>query len=123
VVKFTVRSSPRLIRIDQTEAAASGSPDFHLIGQGRAEKLPAGGEALANQPYLGIREMSKRCDVCEKGPSTGRSYTFLRSHWNPHNKRRWLPNLQPVRVKLQNSVKKMKVCTSCLKAGKVQRAL
>jgi large subunit ribosomal protein L28 len=73
--------------------------------------------------YLGIREMAKRCDVCEKGPTTGRSYTFLRSHWNPHNKRRWLPNLQPVRVKLQNSVKKMKVCTSCLKAGKVQRAL
>ncbi len=76
MVKFTVRSSPRLIRIDQTEAAASGSPDFHLIGQGRAKKLSAGGEALANQPYLGIREMSKRCDVCEKDPQPGAVIPF-----------------------------------------------
>ena len=54
---------------------------------------------------------------------TGTNYTFLRSHWNPHNKRRWLPNLQSVRARVNNSVKRMKVCTSCLKAGKVARAL
>ncbi|MBC7997307.1 MAG: 50S ribosomal protein L28 [Leptolyngbya sp.] len=67
--------------------------------------------------------MAKRCDVCDKGPQTGLGYTFLRSHYNPHAKRRWLPNLQPVRAKVNNTVKKMKVCTSCIKAGKVQRAL
>lgn len=67
--------------------------------------------------------MAKRCDVCGKGPMVGRNYTFLRSHWNPHNKRRWLPNLQTVRARLQDTVKRMKVCTSCLKRGKVVRAL
>lgn|GEM_PF-48196 len=67
--------------------------------------------------------MAKRCDVCGKGPRTGVNYTFLRSHFNPHNRRRWLPNLQSVRARIQNTVKRMKVCTSCLKAGKIARAL
>jgi large subunit ribosomal protein L28 len=67
--------------------------------------------------------MAKRCDVCAKGPTTGLSYTFLRSHYNPHNKRRWLPNLQPVRALVKGTIKRMKVCTSCIKAGKIQRAV
>jgi large subunit ribosomal protein L28 len=67
--------------------------------------------------------MAKRCDVCGKGPRTGYSYTFLRSHWNAHDKRRWLPNLQPVRAVVKNSIKRLKVCTSCIKAGKIQRAV
>lgn len=66
--------------------------------------------------------MAKRCDVCGKGPMTGFNYTFLRSHFNPHNKRRWLPNLQPVRAVVNKAVKRLKVCTSCIKAGKVVRA-
>ncbi|MBI1269330.1 50S ribosomal protein L28 [bacterium] len=67
--------------------------------------------------------MAKRCEVCGKGPRTGLNYTFLRSHWNPHNKRRWLPNLQSVKARINNTVKRMKVCTSCLKKGKISRAL
>jgi len=67
--------------------------------------------------------MAKRCDVCGKGPMTGVNYTFLRSHYNPHNKRRWMPNLQPVRALVDKAVKRMKVCTSCIKAGKIQRAV
>ncbi|MBP9094669.1 50S ribosomal protein L28 [bacterium] len=67
--------------------------------------------------------MAKRCDVCGKGPQTGVQYTFLRSHWNPHGKRRWLPNLQPFKALVGKTVKRMKVCTSCIKAGKVKRAV
>ncbi|MCW5821207.1 MAG: 50S ribosomal protein L28 [Cyanobacteria bacterium TGS_CYA1] len=67
--------------------------------------------------------MAKRCDVCEKGPTTGYNYSFLRSHYNPQNKRRWIPNLQSVRARVGQTVKRMKVCTSCLKAGKVSRAV
>jgi large subunit ribosomal protein L28 len=68
--------------------------------------------------------MAKCCDVCGKGPQTGYNYTFLRSHWNPHNKRRWLPNLQPVRaVRPTGGTARLKVCTSCIKAGKVKRAV
>ncbi len=54
---------------------------------------------------------------------TGFGYTFLRSHWNPHAKRRWLPNLQPVKALVNKTIKRMKVCTSCIKAGKIQRAV
>jgi len=67
--------------------------------------------------------MAKRCDVCGKGPMTGYGYTFLRSHWNANAKRRWLPNLQPVKALVKNTIKRMKVCTSCIKAGKIQRAV
>ncbi|HEY9871615.1 MAG TPA: 50S ribosomal protein L28 [Candidatus Obscuribacterales bacterium] len=67
--------------------------------------------------------MARRCDVCGKGPMTGYNYTFLRSHWNPHNKRRWLPNLQPVKALVGGAIKRLKVCTGCIKAGKVRRAV
>jgi large subunit ribosomal protein L28 len=67
--------------------------------------------------------MAKRCDVCNKGALTGYSYTFLRAHWNSNVKRRWLPNLQNVKAKVGSSTKRMKVCTKCLKAGKVQKAV
>lgn len=63
--------------------------------------------------------MSKFCSVCGKGPTTGSNV----SHSNRHTKRRWLPNLQSVKVSLNGTPCRMKVCTSCLKAGKVQRAL
>ena len=66
--------------------------------------------------------MAKRCDRCGKGSITGLHYTFLRSHWNPHNKRRWLPNLQNVKVKIGGTVKRMKVCTGCIKGGKITKA-
>jgi large subunit ribosomal protein L28 len=63
--------------------------------------------------------VSKVCEVCAKGPSTG----YNVSHSNRHTKRRWLPNLQSVRANLGGTVRKVKVCTSCLKAGKVHRAV
>jgi large subunit ribosomal protein L28 len=66
--------------------------------------------------------MAKRCDICDKGPMTGRNYSFLRSHHNPQNQRRFMPNLQPVRALVNKAVMRLKVCTSCIKAGKIQRA-
>lgn len=59
--------------------------------------------------------MAKYCEVCGKKPITGNNV----SHAHNLTKRRWVPNLQRVRV-LDNGVPKRKVvCTSCLKAGKV----
>lgn len=63
--------------------------------------------------------MAKFCAVCEKGPATG----YNVSHSNRHTKRRWLPNLQSVRANLNGTVRRIRVCTSCLKAGKIQRAV
>ena len=63
--------------------------------------------------------MSKRCDVCNKGPMFGNNV----SHAKNATRRRWNPNLKKMRVIVQGSLKSMKVCTSCLKADKVTKAL
>ncbi len=39
------------------------------------------------------------------------------------NRRRFMPNLQPARVFLNGAVRKILVCTKCLKKGRVIRAL
>jgi large subunit ribosomal protein L28 len=63
--------------------------------------------------------MARVCQVCGKGPSTGNNV----SHAHNRTKRRWLPNLQTVRVAGANGQRKrMRVCTSCISAGKVEKA-
>lgn len=59
-----------------------------------------------------------RCYVCDKGVAYGNSV----SHSNAKTRRVWKPNLQVVRTLIAGKVTKVKVCTSCLNAGKVQRA-
>ena len=63
--------------------------------------------------------MARICYVCGKGPGTGNNV----SKSNNRNKRRWLPNLQKVRILDDDgSVKRVKVCTSCIKANKIRKA-
>jgi len=62
--------------------------------------------------------MAKFCHVCGKGPMTGNSV----SNANNRTKRRTLPNLQRVRILEDGSVRRVRVCTRCLKAGKVRKA-
>lgn len=63
--------------------------------------------------------MSARCAICGKGPQVGYSV----SHSHRRTKRHFLPNLQVVRVNAPNGgTRRIRVCTSCLKAGKVARA-
>jgi large subunit ribosomal protein L28 len=57
------------------------------------------------------------CDVCGKGPGFGMSV----SHSHRRTKRRWNPNIQRVRTVQNGTPKRLNVCTSCLKAGKVDR--
>lgn len=58
------------------------------------------------------------CDVCSKGPGFGMNVSF--SH--RRTRRRFNPNIQPVRALVAPGMhKKINVCTSCLKAGKVTR--
>ncbi len=60
----------------------------------------------------------RQCAVCGKGPSVGHNV----SHANNKSKRRWNPNLQRVRANLEGTVKYIKVCTRCLRSGKVKKA-
>jgi large subunit ribosomal protein L28 len=59
-----------------------------------------------------------RCYHCDKGVAFGNNV----SHANNKTRRTWKPNLQVVRTLSEGKVIKVKVCTSCLNAGKVPRA-
>ena len=63
--------------------------------------------------------MSVYCEICGKKSLKAAKISF--SH--KQNVHRQLPNLQSVKAKLPDgSTKKMTVCTSCIRAGKVQKA-
>jgi large subunit ribosomal protein L28 len=62
--------------------------------------------------------VASHCDVCGKGPGFGMSVSH--SHRRTH--RRWNPNVQTVRALIAPGTRRrVNVCTSCLKAGKVTR--
>ena len=63
--------------------------------------------------------MAQRCDICGKGPSVGHKI----SHAHNVTNRRWLPNLASLRAMVGGTVKRLRVCTRCLKAGKVTKVL
>ncbi|ABC77503.1 50S ribosomal protein L28 [Syntrophus aciditrophicus] len=65
--------------------------------------------------------MSRICDVCGKGPVVGNNV----SHANNKTKKVWYPNLQSLRCLdgKTGAVKRMKVCTRCLRSGFVKKAL
>ena len=63
--------------------------------------------------------MAKICAICGKKPITGNNV----SHSHHKTRRRWLPNLQRVRAQVEGVVKRIKVCTNCLKSGKVVKAI
>ncbi|HET9133822.1 MAG TPA: 50S ribosomal protein L28 [Gemmatimonadales bacterium] len=62
--------------------------------------------------------MARVCTMCGKGPTTGNSV----SHANNRRKRRWYPNLQTVRVVVDEAPRRVRVCTQCIKTGKVAKA-
>jgi large subunit ribosomal protein L28 len=59
--------------------------------------------------------MAQRCDVCGKGPQFGNRI----SHAHNVTHRRFRPNLQRVRAVVGGVQKRVRVCTGCLRAGKV----
>ncbi len=59
--------------------------------------------------------MAKVCEICGKTPVYGNQV----SHAHNISSRRWVPNLQTVRAVVSGVPKKVTVCASCLKAGKV----
>jgi large subunit ribosomal protein L28 len=63
--------------------------------------------------------MSRKCEICGKGPVTGCNV----SHANNHTMRRWLPNLKNVKVVENGQTIRKKVCTTCIKSGKIVKPL
>jgi len=63
--------------------------------------------------------MSRICDICGKGAQVGNN----RSHALNATKRRFYPNLHEIRAYVNGSVQRVKLCSSCLKANKVRKAI
>jgi len=59
--------------------------------------------------------MANMCEICGKKPSTGNNV----SHAHNKTRRRWLPNLQKVRVAGAGGGRQIRVCTRCIRSGAV----
>jgi large subunit ribosomal protein L28 len=79
--------------------------------------LGPAGETLALAANLGV-SMAAVCEVCGRHSSVGVSI----SHSHRRTKRRWYPNIQRVRAIVGGSTRRVHVCTSCIRAGKVTKA-
>ncbi len=70
--------------------------------------------------------MATSCAVCGKGPQYGRNIRHIHSgSWAlraPRTQHVFKPNLQSVKTVVNGTPSKLKVCTKCIKAGKVARA-
>jgi large subunit ribosomal protein L28 len=62
--------------------------------------------------------MARVCEICGKTPHVGNNV----SHANNKTKRVWYPNLQQVRqVQKDGSVRRVRVCTRCIRSGLVAK--
>jgi large subunit ribosomal protein L28 len=88
----------------------------------RLSGRPAAAAAKTQTPQVlirGVLHMAAVCEICGKGPGFGKSV----SHSHRRTSRRWDPNIQTVRAVSRpgGNKKRINVCTSCIKAGKVSR--
>ena len=96
---MTGAASDSLVRLSDSKSAATSSRvAAHLI--------------------FGVSPVAAVCDVCGKGPGFGMSV----SHSHRRTRRRFNPNIQTVRAVVgRGTHKRLNVCASCIKAGKVTR--
>lgn len=75
--------------------------------------------------------MSKVCDICGKGKMAGKVIKrrgMAKKEGGVGRKitgrsiRRFAPNLQRVKVNLNGVIKTLKVCTACIRSGKIVKA-
>ncbi|HXX76493.1 MAG TPA: 50S ribosomal protein L28 [Nitrospiraceae bacterium] len=63
--------------------------------------------------------MAFSCDLCGKRHQSGHNV----SHANNKTKRVFNPNLQTVRALVEGTPKRIRVCTRCLRSGKVKKSV
>jgi large subunit ribosomal protein L28 len=61
--------------------------------------------------------MAQVCEICGKKPGVGHNVSKAHNLSN----RRFNINLQSVHAKVDGKPKRLRVCTSCIKAGKVTK--
>jgi large subunit ribosomal protein L28 len=98
-----------------------------MIGA-KGEHWSGAGPDCYNSGFAGLRPagsisksfqiMAKRCEICGKGPVVGRNI----SHAHNVTARRFEPNLQRVRALVNGGIRRLRVCTRCLRSNKVVKA-
>ena len=63
-----------------------------------------------------------KCEICEKSIRTGRRISITRSQVSRRAKKTWKPNVKKIKVIDGGTHKTVKICTHCLRAGKVTRS-
>lgn len=75
--------------------------------------------------------MEKKCVICNKSPLTGKMLVRkglvkkkggTGSKISRQTKRKFLPNLQKIRILINDLPKKVYVCTKCIKKGRILKA-
>ena len=64
-------------------------------------------------------KMAKVCEICGKGPVFGHNV----SHANNKTRKIWYPNLHKVKANKEGRTVSVKVCSRCLRSGKVVKAV
>jgi len=109
--------TPTNAATDPTQAPPPGSRADPFVGYPSAT-VPAATPAMTNLTTTQMEHsVASVCDVCGKRPGFGNNV----SHSHRRTPRRWNPNIQRVRAKVNGSPRRLNVCTSCIKAGKVDR--
>ncbi len=60
-----------------------------------------------------------KCAICGKGVTFG----IKVSHSHRRSNRSWKPNIRSVKAVVDGTPKSIKVCSRCLRSGKVTRAM
>jgi large subunit ribosomal protein L28 len=94
-------------------ALSADTPDWSAL------RRASGVESGSTKRHLVWSEvMAQVCDICGKGPQFGNNI----SHAHNVSRRRWNVNLQAVKALVNGSAKRIRVCTSCIKSGKIAKA-
>ncbi len=65
-----------------------------------------------------------RCEICEKGQMKGHRISINRSQVSRRANRKWKPNVKKIKiVEASGNVKSIYVCTRCMRANKITRAI
>jgi large subunit ribosomal protein L28 len=83
-----------------------------------SESPPKALNPAARNTKVWSEVMAQVCDICGKGPQFGNNI----SHAHNVTRRRWNVNLQAVKALVNGAAKRIRVCTSCIKAGKIAKA-
>lgn len=63
--------------------------------------------------------MANTCDICNKGRLVGNKV----SHSNIKSKKVQRPNIQRIRAVKDGKLQRIRICTRCLRTGKVEKAI